>query len=184
MKKKFFPFILALFVFAVALVAQMTIDGVESNAQKISSDKEKHALFENIYKKLKLTTTDNAVFELSKIQEKPVLLNFWASWCVPCMKEFKSLKELQKKFENKILIIGINNDEGDQLKEIKKVQNKMGITFPIYPDSNSEITTEFMINSIPATILFHKGKVIYFTNEEMDFMSEDFIELVEEALSE
>lgn len=161
----------------------MTMDGTSSSAQKISEEKERYALFENIYSKLVLKTTDEKTYELSKVN-KPVLLNFWASWCVPCMKEFKSLKKFQKKFEDKVLIIGINNDEDDQMKAITKTQKKMQITFPIYPDIESKITNDFLISSIPATILFNKGKVLYFSNEEMDFMSEDFIELVEDTLSE
>lgn len=162
----------------------MSIDGVESSAQKLSGKKEQYALFENIYAKLDLKMTDGKAYKLNQIKDKPVLLNFWASWCVPCMKEFKSLKEFQKKFEDKVLIIGINNDDEDQLKAIAKTQKKMQISFPIYPDIESKITNNFLISSIPATMFFNKGKVIYFTNEEMDFMSEEFLELVEDTLAE
>lgn len=184
MKKKILTTIFTVSLFLFALVAQMTIDGATSKAEKLSIGKDKVALYEDLFKKLELKTTDGKTYKLSQVKEKLVLLNFWASWCLPCVKEFSTLKVFHEKYKNDILIIGLNNDDEDQLKEIKKMEKKTGISFPIYPDVDSAITNKFSITSIPATILYKNGKVIFFENSELDFMSSEFLDLVKKNLKD
>lgn len=184
MKKNFFPFIYTLAFFLAATVFHMAIDGVQSNASKIKPEQEKQALYENLYTNLRLELSDGKTYELAKVQEPIVLLNFWASWCAPCMKEFKSLTKLKDKYADKILIIGINNDENDQKLAIRKTEEKSKLNFSSYADKESTMTSAFMITSIPATIVFYKGKYLYSHYEEMDFLNSEFISLLDSSLED
>ena len=162
----------------------MAVDGVSSSASKLKPEQEKQALYENLYKNLKLELSDGKTYELTKVTEPLVLLNFWASWCAPCMKEFKTLTKLKNKYGDKILIVGINNDEDDQKNAIKKTEERNKLNFSSYADNNSNMTSAFMISSIPATIVFYKGKYIYAHYEEMNFLDSDFISLLDSKLEE
>lgn len=60
------------------------------------------------------TITDSQhTVKLSQLRGKPVLLNFWASWCQPCVEETPSLVNLQKELGNKVTILAISEDSDD-----------------------------------------------------------------------
>ena len=112
-----------------------------------------------------------------------VILNFWASWCQPCVAEFKSLnKFIKESATGKIQILGINNDEENALKIIKKTEDKYQLKFESVVDENNEITSQFEITAIPATIVYVKGKVVFFQNKEVDFQSRQFQEKIKDYL--
>ena len=58
-----------------------------------------------------LTTVGGKTFNLNELRGKPILRDFWASWCKICVQEFGSLKRIDKKFRGKIEILSINVDD-------------------------------------------------------------------------
>ena len=60
------------------------------------------------------TMTDSQhTVELAKLRGKPVLLNFWATWCPPCVEEMPSLVQLQKQMGDKVTILAVSEDADD-----------------------------------------------------------------------
>lgn len=60
------------------------------------------------------TVTDSQhTVQLSKLRGKPVLVNFWATWCPPCVEEMPSLVQLQKQMGNKVTILAVSEDADD-----------------------------------------------------------------------
>jgi thiol-disulfide isomerase/thioredoxin len=60
------------------------------------------------------TVTDkDRTVTLDQLRGKPVLLNFWASWCAPCVQEMPSLVQLQKKMSNKVTVLAVNIDSDE-----------------------------------------------------------------------
>lgn len=183
--KKFFPILTALGIFVFMLVAQMSLHGTSSSASKLNISTEMVQAYEANFAELKLETTKNSKHKLSTAEQPIVILNFWASWCRPCISEFETLKRLVSKYgPSQLLVIGINNDSDDQLKEIKIVEKKLGLNFESVADVDGKITSKFFINEIPASIVFHKGRVIHFENKEFDFMGKSFLKLIDSKLSE
>lgn len=180
--KKFFPAVLLAFLFTAMMVSQMLINGEELSASKMSKVEEKHGLFESEFSKLEIKTTKGTKIKLSERSEPIVIVNFWASWCQPCVREFKSLNQLLEKYQDKVYVIGINNDTERPLKAIKKIENEYGLKFESMSDVDSEIASKFNVNRIPSSFVFYKGKVLTFAEKEFNFMDEDFLKKLDKKL--
>lgn len=180
--KKFLPVMIFVGVFSAVLAGQVGIKKLaESQDLNKSSDSKTanpNELYEKIFLKTKAKTLEGKDLDFYKIDSPVVIINFWASWCVPCLSEMPSMMKFKSQFDPKdITILAINTDEEDQILNIKKILKKINLKdeFVIVPDVNTAIATEFNISAIPVTIIFHNGKVKLKSDGPMDFMSEEFL---------
>ena len=97
---------------------------------------------------------------LKNFRGKVVLLNFWATWCKPCMKEMPSMQRLYQSLKSEgIEIIAISIDRGNQ-DQVKQYAQNLGITFPILLDKNQETRKRYFILGLPTSYLIDKeGKL-------------------------
>lgn len=175
--KKYLPWITVLVLLSVILLPQYS-NVFKSIAKPSKTEQKINSLYENKLKTINAKTFDGKDIDGKKLQNV-VILNFWASWCQPCLEEFPSLVELRKNFKNEDLsIVAISSDKEDSEKELKKVIKKFGLNFDIIPFSDGKIIDEFMIQAIPITIVFSKGKVQKVYNGGVDFNSEEFKEQI------
>lgn len=182
--KKFLPLIAPAIIFAALLIAQMSMHGTTTSASRINLENEKAQAYEAKFSNLTLKSTKGTVYNLLKQKQPIIILNFWASWCRPCLSEFAALKKLVDRMgSDKLLVVGINNDTENPKKAVKKIEEDLSLNFESVIDKDSEIADEFFVNEIPTSIVFFKGKVIHFEKKEFDFMSKDFISLLEKKLS-
>lgn len=95
-------------------------------------------------------------FNFNETKGKVVLINFWATWCPPCIAEMPSLQKLYNDYNDKIEFLFVTDD---WFKETNAFLEKHNYTFKVYrPASNNGI---FKVNSIPRTFLIDKnGKII------------------------
>lgn len=115
---------------------------------------------------LKFTAVDGREVDLAKLQGKVVLIDFWATWCGPCVAELpnvlKAYKELHPKgFE----IVGISLDS-DKAK-LESFVKEQGMDWPQFFDGQgwkNEISSKYGINSIPAMWLVNKKGMVVSTN--------------------
>lgn len=182
--KKYIPVLLFIMAFSGFLSTQIIWDNFNLNARQVEGDKQKHSIYESNFQALKLTTTKGTKVDLGQVKEPIVLLNFWASWCLPCMKEFPSLVQFQAKYAGSVKVIGINGDEENPAENIKKTESKFALNFESVLDPASQISNKFMVSTYPVSIVFHKGKVIYVNKKIHDFMNEDFRAMIDDALKE
>lgn len=183
MKKKFLPLILLfIMTFSGVLSTQIILDKINLNAESGDPEKQKHALYETNFQALKLTTTKKTTIELKNEKTPIIVLNFWASWCVPCLKEFPSLVEFQNKFKDQVKVIGINGDTENTGELIAKTEKKYNLNFESVEDPYEKISESFLIRTYPVSIVYHKGKVLYVNKKMHNFMDSDFVSMVEKAL--
>lgn len=182
MKKKLIPIVLFIMAFTGFLSTQILWDTFHSNAEQVDADKQKHSVYEANFQGLVLTTTKKTTLELKNEKDPIILLNFWASWCVPCLKEFPSLVEFQKKYKANVKVIGINGDTDEPLENIRKTEAKYKLNFESVTDADEKISEKFMIRTYPVSIVFHRGKVIYVNKKIHNFMDPEFVSLIDEAL--
>ncbi len=104
--------------------------------------------------------TNDKEFTFKDFEGKPTILNFWASWCVPCRDEMPFLEETWNELKGRnINIVGIN--VMDDKKEALSVLKQFNITYINLFDQSGDISRKFGVLGLPATIFINKsGKVV------------------------
>jgi thiol-disulfide isomerase/thioredoxin len=169
---------------ALMLSSRIAFEVMESTARPSEAKKAKLAHYETALSKLKLKSfEDKTDLDFSKIKTPIIILNFWASWCRPCLEEFPSLVEMKKKFtKDELLVVAVNSDDTKQVMNIKKTIKKYNLNFPIVADKTGEIINKFLVSAIPVSIIYHKGKVVEVSQGAKDFNSEENIETLKALL--
>lgn len=134
--------------------------------------------FENLFLKTEMQTLDNKLVRTTDLKAPVVIINFWATWCLPCLEEIPSMRSLKQKFPDSVLqIISINTDMDDQDENIRKImyQLKLNKEFIVVPDRNMKIMEKYKVSAVPMTMIFNRGKMVYSQNGQIDFNSVEFI---------
>jgi thiol-disulfide isomerase/thioredoxin len=87
--------------------------------------------------------------KLSSFLDKPVVLNFWASWCPPCRGEMPDFEEAYNKYKDEVNFVMVSVD--DTIGDASNFINSSGYTFPAYYDVNGEGGYLYGVSSIPRT---------------------------------
>ena len=96
------------------------------------------------------------VVNFSDFNGKVILVNLWATWCAPCIKEMPDLNELQKSFENdefEVILISQNSDGIESSLAFLKNNNISHLT--TYIDTNRSVARTFKANALPTSILIN-----------------------------
>ena len=97
---------------------------------------------------------------LSDFRGKVVFLNFWATWCPPCVIEMPSMQKLHRRFKDRnFVMVAINSQETGA--QVKSFFDKYKLSFSALLDSSGEVGTWFDVNAFPTTFVLDKqGRII------------------------
>ena len=97
---------------------------------------------------------DGNVVNLTDFRGKPVVLNFWASWCGPCKNEMPTFDEVYKEVGNDVYLVMVDMTDGvrETVESGSAYVEKMGYSFPVYYDTAQNAAYTLGISSIPMTI--------------------------------
>ncbi|MBD0832574.1 TlpA family protein disulfide reductase [Aestuariibaculum sediminum] len=110
-------------------------------------------------------TLDGSEFKLSNFKGNYVLLDYWGTWCGPCMAEIPKIKEYYQKYSDKnFVVVGVNS--GDAVPKWKKTVEDNGYNWEhIQTTSENNLLVPFNVTSFPTKILIDPaGKIIYSSN--------------------
>jgi peroxiredoxin len=109
-----------------------------------------------------LTNIDGKPVKLSDYRGKIVIVNFWASWCNPCVEEFPSMMKLMSQFSNDVVVFAVSED--DNREDIQAFMKAMGLPkpgFEIVWDEKKENMKAWGVEKVPETFLVGRdGKLI------------------------
>ena len=130
----------------------------------------------------KAELNDGSIINLKDYHHRFVLLNFWATWCVPCLKEMPDLEKVyQQMGSKKLLVLAIGM--GEDKSSIRKFNEKYGFTFPIVADTTLEIARLYGVENIPITYLINpQGIIIGRALGIRDWASQELIEFMDSKL--
>ena len=102
-------------------------------------------------------------FSLSDFRGRPLLVDFWATWCGPCRETMPEVERLHRKYRGQLQVVGINIEGNSQ--DVLRYLDEGGYTFPVLFDSgnwDSSVATSYGVSSIPRTFLIDRNsRVLY-----------------------
>lgn len=110
-----------------------------------------------------MTTSEGKTLHLSDFKGRPVLLNFWASWCGPCKSEMPAIQEAWKQSGDEVafVIVNMTGMDGESEEAARAFLTDNGYDFPCYFDKANSAAAAFGVSSIPQTYLINaEGNII------------------------
>ena len=106
----------------------------------------------------KLEAVDGQIIKMSDLKGQFVVLNFWSTWCVPCIKEMPEFQKAHESLKHKVKIIGINLAESkEKIGEFTKINR---LSFPILLDAYGNVSQEYKVVNLPVTFFITPDGVI------------------------
>ena len=128
-----------------------------------------------------LNTAEGNPISLRERLGKPIFLNFWATWCGPCLVEMPDIERLQKEMGGQIQIFGIDLRESPSL--VKEFVKKQKFTWIFLLDTTGEVGSSYAVSAIPTSIFINAKGII--TGRQVGTLSfERMKQLAQEALKD
>ncbi|MEI2608213.1 MAG: TlpA disulfide reductase family protein [Candidatus Promineifilaceae bacterium] len=105
-----------------------------------------------------LPTLEGETFSLSEYRGQPVILNFWASWCGPCLAELPLLERTAIFYRGRVTILGINN--GESIRTVEQFAQEHDLSFPLLLDDNYLVGDQYLVTALPTTFFIDQYGVI------------------------
>ena len=97
-----------------------------------------------------LKAPDGTVYRLSDLRGRPVMLNFWATWCGPCRQEMPAIEdEYRARGGDGLVVLAINVKESRGL--VEPFVQRLGLTFPVLLDHSGSVSARYRVRSLPTT---------------------------------
>ncbi len=124
-----------------------------------------------------LTDLQGEKHSLSSYRGKVVMVNFWATYCGPCIKEMPSMQRLKQKMAGKpFVILAVDMAEGKHDVQAFLTQHQIKIDFPVLLNPDGNVVEEWMITAVPTTFVIDpKGTIRYALFGGIEWDKEDVV---------
>ena len=133
---------------------------------------------------ISLTDSGGHTVELADLKGKLVVVNLWATWCEPCLREMPSLERLQSRLGERIAVLAVSEDRGGN-KTVEPFIAKLGLkSVKVYIDPKSEVGHAFGARGLPTSFLIgREGKVLGRVEGAAEWDSPKILGVLEPLLS-
>ena len=108
-----------------------------------------------------LTTSTGETVRLSDLRGKPLIVNFWASWCEPCRYEMPAMQRVYQEYSSQGLeILAVNSTAQDTIQNVLDFVTQQGLTFPILLDQQGTTSSTYRVQALPSTFFIRPDGVI------------------------
>jgi thiol-disulfide isomerase/thioredoxin len=123
-------------------------------------------------------SSDGKVIDLQQQKGKVVFINFWATWCPPCLAELPSINDLYQKVKDNPNIIFLSIDVDNTLPKSSLLLQKKGYLFPVYGGAQN-LPRDFFSGTIPTTLVIDKKGLVVFNHTNLaNYDDEKFKEYI------
>lgn len=137
------------------------------------------------YRDFTATLADGSTFTLSDHEGSVILLNFWATWCGPCVGEMPAFPKLVEKYGDDLTLIAV--DLGEDAETVENFLERNGYEFPVALDLKGDIGSLYPSDGIPYTVLIGRdGEIasVHLGADKADVMYEVYCGEIDELLGE
>lgn len=119
-----------------------------------------------------MTGLDGAPVHVADFKGKIVVMNFWATWCGPCVREMPMFQEYQDRYPN-IVLLGV--DQAESADKVKEFLNQLSLTYKIVLDEKSNMGNALRVEFLPTTMFINeKGEIRFrhygiLNEQQMDY---------------
>ena len=107
---------------------------------------------------LRLPRLDGGVTALSDHRDKLVVVNFWATWCQPCLTEMPTLEALWQQYRTRgLIVLGVSVDRDAPRPLLDPYVGRLGLTFPVLLDADLKSAHAWRVTGLPATFIIRPG---------------------------
>lgn len=150
------------FVIVLLLLGAVGLSACQPDVAAIDARAEMGALAPEIVLPKLENGQPGAVVKLSELRGKPVVLNFWATWCKPCREEFPALDEVFREYRatRDLQVIAVNVQDVATTETMQQFVADTGVLFPIWLDAEGVTNRAYNIKALPTTVFIDRSGVI------------------------
>jgi thiol-disulfide isomerase/thioredoxin len=118
---------------------------------------------------------------LGDYRGKVVIVNFWATWCEPCLAEMPSMQKLQERFAGRVAVVAVNH--GESAAKVSRFLERLSVTFTVLLDPSGEAPRAWRVRLLPASyVVAPDGAVRYSVLGEIDWSGDAAVKTIAELL--
>lgn len=133
----------------------------------------------------RLRALDGTKLELEALRVKgPVLLDFWATWCKPCIAALPEIQRLHERHAAAgLTVIGVSEDGPRNFSKVRPFASRLGLRYPIALDEDGALQERYQVRALPTTVLIDRhGRVVRFLQGYRTGFAEELDAAIRELL--
>ncbi len=106
---------------------------------------------------------DNVDIQQLANEEEPIVFSFWATWCMPCIKELNAISDVIDDWrdETNVKFYAVSVDDSKTVSRVNPMVNGKGWDYEILLDTNNELKRQFNIATVPYVMVVKNGKIVF-----------------------